>query len=112
MAAVFEVECDLTFWNSGAQDRYDVASIYHALLKIHEIRAPTLQARLERYRAGLEFDHSRSHGQSQRDVDRVAGLVNFTNTVGEIEDLLTASEGDESEEGQTVRGTGLVVSAV
>lgn len=87
------------------QDRHDVASIYHALLKIHEIRAPTLQARLERYRAGLQSDHS-SHGQSQRDADRVAGLVNFTNTVGEIEDLLTADEGDVSEERQTVRGSG------
>ena len=88
------------------QDRHDVASIYHALLKIHEIRAPTLQARLERYRAGLEFDHSRSNGQSQRDIDRFAGLVNFTNTVGEIENLLTADEGDMSEEGHTVRGSG------
>jgi hypothetical protein len=91
---------------SGAQDRHDVASIYHALLKIHEIRAPTLQARLERYRAGLEFSHSQSNGTSRRDEDRVAGLVDYENTVGQVEDLLTESEGDESDEATTVRGEG------
>jgi hypothetical protein len=96
------------FLCSGAQDRYDVASIYHALLKIHEIRAPTLQARLQRYRAGIESSHSQSNGTSsaRRDEDRVAGLLDLSNTVGQVEDLLTESEGEESDEATTVRGEG------
>lgn len=36
----------------------------------------------------------------------MASLVDYENTVGQVEDLLTEIEGDESDEATTVRGEG------
>lgn len=38
----------------------------------------------------------------------MASLVDHSNTVGQVEDLLTESEGDETDEATTVRGEGYV----
>ncbi|KAJ9116344.1 hypothetical protein QFC22_004784 [Naganishia vaughanmartiniae] len=90
---------------TGAQDRHDVASIYHALLKIHEIKAPTLQARFQKYRAGVadrSFLPRPAHSSSagERGDSRV---INPTSTVGQVDDLLSETETEDSDAAPTIR---------
>ncbi|KAJ9099155.1 hypothetical protein QFC21_004034 [Naganishia friedmannii] len=90
---------------TGAQDRHDVASIYHALLKIHEIKAPTLQARFEKYRTGVAQDRSflPQTAPSSSVGERASRVVYPTSTVGEVDDLLSETEAEDSDAAPTIR---------